>query len=98
MSSDDAATYQFGAFQWTHSPTLSQGSPRWSPDGSLVAFDAQEANGDRHVWVIPSEGGAARQLTKESGDQAAPTWSHDGQWIYYTNDPDRGRNVWRVRA
>jgi Tol biopolymer transport system component len=84
--------------QVTHGPTLSQGSPRWSPDGSLIAFDAQEANGDRHIWTIPAEGGGARQLTHEAGEQAAPTWSRDGQWIYFSHNGSGRHEVWRVRS
>jgi dipeptidyl aminopeptidase/acylaminoacyl peptidase len=82
--------------QVTRGPALSRGSPRWSPDGSLVAFDALEANGDRHIWAVPAEGGAGWQLTKEPGDHAAPTWSHDGHWIYFTRVAGSRHEVWRV--
>ena len=44
--------------------------PKFSPDGTQVAFSAQY-NGTRQVYVMPAEGGTPRQLT--SGD-----FNHDG--------------------
>lgn len=84
--------------QLTRGPTASQGSPRWSPDGSTIAFDAQEANGDRHIWTIPVDGGAPRQLTTIPGEQSAPTWSHDGRWIYFSHGGRDRLDIWRVPA
>ena len=36
--------------------------PKISPDGKWIAFSA-EYSGSRQVWVIPAQGGTARQLT-----------------------------------
>ncbi len=36
--------------------------PKISPDGRWIAFSA-EYSGNRQIWVMPSEGGTARQLT-----------------------------------
>ena len=36
--------------------------PKISPDGKWIAFSA-EYSGSRQIWVMPSEGGTARQLT-----------------------------------
>jgi dipeptidyl aminopeptidase/acylaminoacyl peptidase len=38
--------------------------PRWSPDGGLLAFlSDREKDGQRQVFVLPFDGGEARQLT-----------------------------------
>jgi Tol biopolymer transport system component len=84
--------------QLTRGPTSSQGSPRWSPDGSTMAFDAQDHNGDRHIWTIPVKGGEPRQLTTMPAEQSAPTWSHDGRWIYFSSGDRDHRDIWRVPA
>lgn len=36
--------------------------PKISPDGQWIAFSA-EYSGSRQVWVMPANGGDARQLT-----------------------------------
>ena len=42
------------------------------------------------------DGGAARQITKEPGDHRAPSWSHDGQWLYFSSALGDSRDIWRV--
>src|ERR1051325_4719383 len=39
--------------------------PRFSPDGRWIAFSS-DRNGNLDVFVIPSEGGAAKQMTFHS--------------------------------
>jgi dipeptidyl aminopeptidase/acylaminoacyl peptidase len=39
-------------------------SPRWSPDGSRLAFIAGRDKARPQIWIIPAEGGEATALTK----------------------------------
>jgi dipeptidyl aminopeptidase/acylaminoacyl peptidase len=56
----------------------SDGSPAWSPDGSLIAFVSDRA-GAPQVFVISPDGGEARQVTAlEHGVSGTPAWSPDG--------------------
>jgi serine/threonine protein kinase/Tol biopolymer transport system component len=75
----------------------SVGSPRWSPDGKQIAFDGY-ASGSSDIYVISTEGGSPRQLTSDKGNETRPSWSHDGQWIYF--GWDRGYtgagNIWKI--
>lgn len=84
-----------GAHELMRNTSQWQGSPRWSPDGRSIAFDAS-APGAVHIWTIDAEGGTPRQITTDPGDQSVPTWSHDGKWIYYSDDRGTGRNLWRA--
>lgn len=53
-------------------------SPRYSPDGSQIAFISDEVGTD-NVWIMPAGGGAARPLTDLPDVVAgAPAWSADG--------------------
>jgi len=73
------------------------GSPRWAPDGKQIAFDGY-ASGSSDVYVVPADGGKPKRLTSDPGNEVRPSWSHDGQWIYYGwarlgQEPQ----IWKVR-
>ena len=51
--------------------------PAWSPDGKWIAYASKHRGG---IWIVPSLGGTARQLT-ETGSY--PAWSHDGSQIVF---------------
>jgi imidazolonepropionase-like amidohydrolase/Tol biopolymer transport system component len=55
--------------------------PRFSPDGSMLAFTSDRSGGD-NIWVIELDTGATRQITFEDFRLLNnPTWSPDGQYL-----------------
>jgi imidazolonepropionase-like amidohydrolase/Tol biopolymer transport system component len=55
--------------------------PRFSPDGSEIAFTSDRAGGD-NVWVISRDGETTRQISKEDFRLPnSPAWSPDGDFI-----------------
>jgi len=55
--------------------------PRFSPDGSEIAFITDAGGGD-NVWIMNADGSGARQLTKEDFRLLNnPYWSPDGNYI-----------------
>ncbi len=71
------------------------GTPRWSPDGRRIAFDGHSGTG---IHVIDVDGGPARRVASEHSDGVVPSWSRDGQWIYFAS-PRTGRSeIWKVPA
>ena len=55
--------------------------PRFSPDGSRIAFTSDRAGGD-NIWTMDVDGENKKQVTKESFRLTNnPTWSADGQFI-----------------
>ncbi|MGD0955608.1 MAG: PDZ domain-containing protein [Candidatus Acidiferrales bacterium] len=71
--------------------------PKFSPDGKTIAFTAQY-DGNFNVYVIPSEGGEAKQLTFLPDSVHAPermgpnnqvlTWMPDGKSIVFLSRRD----------
>lgn len=63
--------------------------PKISPDGKWIAFSA-EYSGSRQIWVMPSEGGTARQLTfYNSVGEMPPRGGFDNVVLDWTPDSRR---------
>jgi dipeptidyl aminopeptidase/acylaminoacyl peptidase len=66
------------------------GSPRWSPDGSELAFVSNRAGETSQLYVLPLGGGEARRLTNLKESVREPAWSPDGSRLAFmarTPDP-----------
>jgi Tol biopolymer transport system component/DNA-binding winged helix-turn-helix (wHTH) protein len=83
--------------QLTSGPGPWQCSPTWSPDGRHIAFDSKSAATGFHVWTVDVEGGRPQQITNYPGEQNMPTWSQDGEWIYFSWKQGDERDIWRAR-
>ncbi len=68
-----------------------------SPDGTLGAFEADEA-GRRDIWLrtFPVAEGKWRVTT--GGVGVAPRWSPDGQYVYFTRAGAPEDSLFRVRV
>ncbi len=57
-------------------------SPRWSPDGSRLAFLSDRSErGKKSVYIMPIAGGEAVRIFDEQGDLAGLSWSPDGRYL-----------------
>jgi TolB protein len=76
-----------------HRLTSSRGTlPRWSPDGSTIAF-ASDRGFEGGIFVIRTDGSGERQLTKEGG---WPVWWPDGSQVAYIAAGPEGHGEIRV--
>jgi dipeptidyl aminopeptidase/acylaminoacyl peptidase len=77
--------------------------PAWSPDGSRIAFDANEPDhyGTRHLYVATigndPEHATIAPVTSGRGTNIAPQWSPDGtRLVYQHTDPHNSADLWVV--
>ena len=63
---------------------LHDSAPRWSPDGRRLAFIRQAGKKDQ-LFVLPLDGGEARQLTDLPGGAMSPAWSPDGRTLAFVS-------------
>ncbi len=63
-------------FTWGETTDL---SPKWSPDGSQIAFLSNRADERQmQIYLLPFAGGEARPLTEFDGSIGSFSWSPDG--------------------
>jgi Tol biopolymer transport system component len=72
------------------------GTPRWSPD-SRLAFDFRPKD-HSEIYVVEVPSGMPRRIaTVPRANNVVPSWSQDGQWVYFAS---RGGGndfqVWKV--
>jgi len=91
-----------GAVQLTYAEKSSV-NPRWSPDGSRIAFTSSRG-GKSNLYVLRLAGGEAEQLTDVKGGVGNFAWSPEGERIAFvlrdaaSDDEEKnnkGKDDWR---
>jgi dipeptidyl aminopeptidase/acylaminoacyl peptidase len=74
--------------------------PQISPDGQWITYTVSTPDLDANhavsnIWVVPTAGGAARQLTRGGSDERA-RWSPDGMKIAFLSSRDGAPQVYII--
>ena len=72
--------------QLTFAPMLVH-MPRWSPDGTQIAFMASLPGKPWKIYVIPVEGGTPYEVSAGRQNQGDPTWTSQGDSIIFAGMP-----------
>ena len=77
--------------------------PQLSPDGKTVAYvisvidkAANKSNSD--IWLIPTHGGEAKQLTNSPKHDRHPRWSPDGKWIAFESNREGSFQIYLINV
>jgi TolB protein len=77
----------------------------WSADGTRIAFDIVERDGDVQIATMAADGSDVETLTSGQGIHEIPSWSPNGRRIVYDfsrstdfESPDFETHLWTMRA
>jgi len=88
-----------GLAQQLSTPRGEESFPRFSPDGSLIAFTGNY-DGNQDIYVMPAEGGLPTRLTHHPAPDRMLAWYPDGLSILYattmTSEKQRFSKLYRV--
>ncbi len=81
---------QGGTASKLSSPSGAEGFPRFSPDGSKVAFSGNY-DGNYDVYVIPNQGGVPTRVTYHGMGDRLVDWYPTGDKLLYTSSRESGK-------
>ena len=71
----------------THTERGGDWFPKWSPDGSKIAFHS-DRDGHFQIYIMDQDGSNQTRITRNNFNDMYPSWSPDGNKITFASDRD----------
>jgi len=76
-------------------PSIGDGWPAVSPDGTTVAFARYSQDTAANINIVPFKGGDPRQLTADKASIFGIAWTTNGE-VLFSSDRDGTSRLWRI--
>jgi len=73
-------------------------APVWSPDGKKLALALSKADGNLDVYTLNLSNQMLTRLTDWPSIETEPSWSEEGDYIYFTSDRSGAPQVYRIES
>lgn len=75
-------------------------TPRWSPDGTQIAFSGWREGGYRDLYVYDLASETVERITADRHVDTSPAWTPDGRYLLFSSDRDDVFNLyaWDTQA
>ncbi len=60
----------------------------WSPDGKWMAYCRRDGSQAWNIFLIPTAGGDAHNITRLFANHTMPAWSPDGKYLFFQSNRD----------
>ncbi|MCU0981775.1 MAG: hypothetical protein MUF25_21710, partial [Pirellulaceae bacterium] len=69
----------------------------WSPDGKTIVYTANRGRG-YEIFATDIAGGAERPLAPDRKSSDSPSYSPDGDWVYFHSRDSGTSDLWRISS
>jgi eukaryotic-like serine/threonine-protein kinase len=83
--------------QLTFLESVVSSAPFWSPEGTRIVFQSVVGSA-RQILVVGATGGTPVPVTEGNAINREPTWSRDGEYIYFASNRSGEFKIWKVSA
>lgn len=79
----------------TNDSNFSAGWPNWSPDSKQLVY-YRRVEGKPAIFAMDVDTGQHRRITNDAFNNVTPSWSWDGNWIYFSSDRTGTPQIFKI--